>query len=75
MRLFGGAETPYFTEKKPQRASQGKRELKDIAVRRSALNFVTADERKADPFHNAGCSGRDDSNCQITKDNKFLSWV
>ena len=75
MRVFGGTEPPYFLERQPQKASQGKTELKDIAVRRSVINFVTAEERKADLFHKADCAGRDDSNCQITKNNKFLSRV
>jgi len=48
---------------------------KILLLRRSVLNFVIADECKADPFHKAGYAGKDDRNCQMTKNNKFLSWV
>ena len=75
MRVIWGNELTYFLERQPQRASQDKIELRYIAVRRSVLNFVAADERKEDLFHKAVYASRDDTNSQITKNNKFLSWV
>jgi hypothetical protein len=67
MRVFWDTEPPHYLDRQSQTALDGKTKLKDVAVGHSVLNFVTADERKADPFHKTGYVDRDDRNCQITK--------